>query len=688
MNPRRAGLLLIILFFSCGDDSTSPPPQEIGPVLKDHARARTAVIGPAGGSISVVAGGGIEYTLEIAEGALIDATEITVTPILAIDGLGLSNGLAGAVDLEPSGLKFARAPLLHITGIAPAPVDSQLTGFNSNKDFSRRVITLAGAGVTGASIPEIIVVVSQFEIAGAGFGNARDISQFAVQSSNTIDAMFSTMLSISPAPWGDAERASARVLANAGFAQAVLPKFGSASTDGKLVDAVATYERWRQMLAVVEVNGAYLTDLLSVNLSDLSVPPEYQDEVDQALGAAASAVRNAVDRNQSRCGGEHGLVALKNVLCWERQAHILGIDTLSNGLDRDTIRQNLCARILIDEFELPGRLDWESQQSLDVRVGMAFGGSGDMQVASFQVMVTGNGCDIQNPTGFTDRQGHYRIVYRRSGGPIASITVTACFLYPGTTEQTSLCESRASTPPAYYLAGDYIGTGPLDIDPGLTILHVTQSQRVVSGTFRTLSGVESLFGHFTAFLSGTSLIDVDVEFDNCEIVGTQPTASIAVAENKTTILLGINANDCHGHSLSSISACGPHSQLETLDLSGVWTGNVTVGDQRMSISANVTGNFGHVGGIFTGERSGAFETDIFRFDNFGRCVLGTLENFEIAFSDCPLTPGTPFENGCVEYNSGVMSIILSSEAGWIDSCTGGELVKFSLSHTMDLCTGN
>jgi hypothetical protein len=677
-------LLLTAALLSCSDDSTAPPAADTGPVQKDAAHAVSETLGSDGGSISATGANGIQYTLEVPAGALINPTRITVTPILGIEGFGLSGGLAGAVDLQPSGLEFVQAAVLRIQTSATPGTGEQLAGFTANGDFSKRALSLAAADAG-----EIFVLVPHFTVAGAGFGTQQDVGAFPVQGSSVLESLFNDIVVLSPVPWLTATRSTAETLAHTAFSQVVLPELQNADTDGKLVDAIGAYDRWRRMLSLVAANGEIPAGILTDDSATLSVPSGFQGEVDQALDLAADAIKDAIDGNNTVCENSESFAALANVLYWQREAEILGIATQANGLDRATVLLFLCVDPVIEGIDLPAVMQVGFPHSLDITAGLIFGASGAPVGAPFQITVTAQNASVQNPTGFTNSQGQYTTVITATGSDVVSVTVTACLVLPGTTTPTIICETGFdATSQGLNLDGDYLGSGPFP--NSFTTMQVAQNQNAVSGTFEMRSGIEHHTGSFTATLSGTSLLNVDVELDGCAINGNPPSGDVVVNGDKITIRLFLNGTDCHGHSLGTIIVCGPNSSVNTLDLSGTWTGNIALNIQNgnFSVTAQLTGGVGSISGTFTGQRSGTFSADIVPDPNPGKCVFATLTNIAIQFTDCPLTPGSPLENGCVEYANGIMSISLSTSAHWLDGCNTRELLGFNFSRQMDLCIGN
>src|SRR5262249_3990769 len=153
------------------------------------------------------------------------STSITMTPITSIKDLGLSGGLAGGVVLEPSGLTFAHAAVLHIVTEKSAGADQQLAAFSSSGDFSKRSLSV---GATDGD--KIDVLVSHFSTAGAGFGTTADLSTFFTIGSNVLENLISRISSLSQ-PWDAAAQQQATQFGHDGFTQVVLPRFQNAHTD-------------------------------------------------------------------------------------------------------------------------------------------------------------------------------------------------------------------------------------------------------------------------------------------------------------------------------------------------------------------------------------------------------------------------------------------------------------------------
>src|SRR5438105_618387 len=94
-------------------------------VILDTARATSAVIGNAGGTLTATAANGTLFTLTIPQNALANDETITMTPVAQTTNLPFSGGLVAAVQLEPSGLRLFQLATLTVLTPRPVPLDAE-----------------------------------------------------------------------------------------------------------------------------------------------------------------------------------------------------------------------------------------------------------------------------------------------------------------------------------------------------------------------------------------------------------------------------------------------------------------------------------------------------------------------------------------------------------------------------------
>ncbi len=95
--------------------------------IADSSHAATATIPADGGTLSATGADGTTYTLTVPGGALIQDTDVTMTPVSAISGLPLSGGLQAAVQLQPEGLQLYQLATLTIVPDASVAPDRQMS---------------------------------------------------------------------------------------------------------------------------------------------------------------------------------------------------------------------------------------------------------------------------------------------------------------------------------------------------------------------------------------------------------------------------------------------------------------------------------------------------------------------------------------------------------------------------------
>lgn len=115
-------------------DVVAAPRLEQAVVTLDGARAATATIGTEGGLIEASTASGGTIDLVVPAGALPADQTITVTPVIALDGVSAGAGLVAGVDFQPSGLHFA-VPLRAILTLPPgAPAGLVAIGWSGPDD--------------------------------------------------------------------------------------------------------------------------------------------------------------------------------------------------------------------------------------------------------------------------------------------------------------------------------------------------------------------------------------------------------------------------------------------------------------------------------------------------------------------------------------------------------------------------
>jgi hypothetical protein len=401
-SPGMAAMVLIAaaMLAGCGDKHPTAPGE---PVTLERSAARTATIGIGGGSVSATASDGTHYTLEIPPGALRSPQEITITPIRSIRDSGISGGLAGAVELKPSGLRFGRPATLRIRTSKSPPAGTRRLGFTASSDFTER--TLAPAAAEGG---ELAMTVFHFSAWGVGFFTAADIRNgFWTVPPTSLKGLISQVLSLG-LPWDVAARAQAEQLAQQAFQQIVLPGLQNADAEAALLPAISDYWDWRDLLAVIAGNGQ------EPELQSEAYPASFQASIDQAKAPAAAALGRAIDAHLEVCSRQPGIQVIKNIFFWHERAWEFEVASAEWGMEPVWNRiEARCARIVLMESNWPPDLTLGVASQLDLHFALEWVANNTRERSDFNVSLnardgatiapesgeTGIG-DAQNPLGF------------------------------------------------------------------------------------------------------------------------------------------------------------------------------------------------------------------------------------------------------------------------------------------------
>lgn len=506
------------------------PPQDQDNVVVETDRSVSKTIGPAGGELSCTADDGTVYTLIIPPDALSFPAVITMAPIDRIRNLPLSGGLAGAVDLKPSGLLFGRPATLEVDTAAEPGAGQLVLGFSFEGDADE-----FGLGFAGDNDGVLRLVVPHFSGAGIGFGTLQDVAGFTPSGIPDED-LVNRMLTLNAGPGTEAQQTA---LLEELFTEIILPQIQNASTDAELRDAVSDYVLW--------------LNTFSIALGWTVIPetsPAFEDERQQAAAAAAPQLRAAIAANNELGAQNESLSALANVLFWQTQASLFGVDTVAERLDRARILAELCAHVVVEAVTLPDPLQVGFPNSFDIRYGLQFVGHPEAQGVPFKVDLTATGATLQNPTGFTAIDGLYTTVITATQDGGVLVESTACLVLPGTTVPTDVCRTDVFSASGLDLSGTW--TGPFSVFFGngqqlateVTVV-LDQNQNAITGTYQVLND-PSHFGTVSATLSGVSLLGFTLTQQSGCPGSFSGTATVSILPGgQQQIAATFSGSDCH-----------------------------------------------------------------------------------------------------------------------------------------------
>ncbi|HEX7939131.1 MAG TPA: hypothetical protein VF483_09090, partial [Gemmatimonadaceae bacterium] len=148
----------------------------------DAAHAATKTIGRDGGVITATGADGSTFTLDIPADALADSTAITLTPLTALAGVPLTNGMVAGVQMAPEGLVLAQDATLTIVPAKTVAVANQtfLSYLGTGADLHLAV----PAGFDAA----IEIRVQHFSGAALGDGISADRAQLLLKHAADYEA--------------------------------------------------------------------------------------------------------------------------------------------------------------------------------------------------------------------------------------------------------------------------------------------------------------------------------------------------------------------------------------------------------------------------------------------------------------------------------------------------------------------
>ena len=415
---------------------------EQGPFVSpelDPERHASALIGPDGGSVEVSGADGTEYRLTIPADALIEETEIALTPVVRIDDIPMSGGLVAGVHFEPSGLELLKAATLTVSlPSAPSLDDSALlTGFVYDGEGDNLALALPDAD--GGSFT---LSIRHFSGGGAGAATPSDLQ--TAFAPGTADAFLAEILAAN----GAGDRSAIESGLRSWYQARVRPALQAAvSNDTALERALSEHGRWQDALAMLGVNPG---ELLS-----------------ESHDLAAAALRDAISRANDICERQSSLVDAEKVILWQRRAalHLTEAVLFAHNLDLQSVLADLCLQIVFESTSFPSAHVVGVPALLQVVVGFAFGNGPTELSTNMRVDVRATGASPTAASEVTDFSGRVELTLTPDS-PSVDVRVKACMGiggFAGPLVGRFVCQE------AFIVRGLVIEPGNTDLAPGEAI---------------------------------------------------------------------------------------------------------------------------------------------------------------------------------------------------------------------------
>lgn len=223
-----------------------PRPARVRPSAAP-ARAASAEVGRGGGSLSATGADGTTYTLTIPEGALLDTTSVSLTPLAAVRGMPMGARGARAVQIGPAGRELLKPATL---AIAPPklPSSAALTAFGF--DANGRQLHLTPVERAGSEAR-----ISVFELDGAGIASAAAAARYLFSRSRMPTSLVHQLEQVAAAPRAPKRaRGSQAMPSDALGAQAfaLAVSIQGLALSGAIDDAVYQYVVWQSLAVMPE----------------------------------------------------------------------------------------------------------------------------------------------------------------------------------------------------------------------------------------------------------------------------------------------------------------------------------------------------------------------------------------------------------------------------------------------------
>lgn len=294
-------------FGSFGPFLRTANPLEIDPVA-DSARAATASMSQFGGTLQATGADGTQYELTLPADALLGQQEITMTPISSIADLPLSQGLMGAVELEPHGLQLAKPATLTIDPPGTDPPVAQQSAFmaqeETGEDFHLHPV---------GSQQKATINLMHFSTVGVGLGTSADRAAVdARPGSRPLAQLEQALADLTRQDRADDDTDLTPLVAPmmAYYDEVVRPRLQAAETSERLAPAaLAQALSWARNAELLGMSG-----------------PDYDARQADMMARIKTILLNAIEETYARCVTENSLAAGARLLGWSRQAAIMGIE--------------------------------------------------------------------------------------------------------------------------------------------------------------------------------------------------------------------------------------------------------------------------------------------------------------------------------------------------------------------------
>jgi hypothetical protein len=331
----------------------NPTPGKITPQL-DEKNLVDAIIPAKGGSITLSMPNGIIYTLDIPDGALPNDQEITMVPITRIDGMLLSGGLIGGVQLEPEGLELLIPASLTI--MVPKGYDlKQMVGIAYHGQGEGFHLDLSKGDGKTISLP-----IFSFSGHGAASGTPGEIANQAGQPAGSpVDAAAQQLANAVKQCVGQDDSACLPLIQMLidQYNNTIKPDLTAAQNDdGNIDSAGGEFIKWNHDVEWVGLDRTITLNDKKYNIAGL---------IKEGMGLVIKGLKNAFDQEAARCLSQEDISQASKMIDRLRVLALLNDETQPQ-YTKDTKWNNFekCSRYRMS-FE--SNLTWKIGESMTIK---------------------------------------------------------------------------------------------------------------------------------------------------------------------------------------------------------------------------------------------------------------------------------------------------------------------------------
>jgi hypothetical protein len=369
-----------------------PDPLSVTRTL-EQSRSVSQKIYTFGGTMTATASDGTKFTLTLPQYALLNATDITLTPVASVGGSPLSNGLVGAAQIKPDGLELQKPGTLTIEPPSGSPI-AQQTGFlfhGTGNDFHlypldmKQKLTME---LTHFSTPGVALATDAQRQTASDHPPARTRGQYEQVMSELVRSEREAQLLGEPGNPDFGAQLAQLILGY--FDDIVRPELIAAQTDEDFArQAVADALSWARQ----------------AELLGLGDDPGYQNRWQETLDRIQTILNNATNKAYTKCVQDHDLNQIVTLVSLERIGQLLGLD-VGNAFDK----MQKCARFEVRlDSEITEQQSWTAQDGRTADLDALF----HVQSQNAFIPYTGVG---QGTLGWTDFSYSQLLTYPCSGG--------------------------------------------------------------------------------------------------------------------------------------------------------------------------------------------------------------------------------------------------------------------------------